>query len=241
MKISGNTILITGGSSGIGLALAEAFLVAGNEVLICGRRENHLLRAKQKNPRLHYKVCDVTKQEEREALFAWAKELDVNVLINNAGIQCDVDFTKGMEDLINEENEMKINFEAPVYLSALFIPYLMEKKNAAIINVTSGLAFMTSPRAIVPLYVATKTAIHSFTTLLRQQLAETNIEVIEIVPPIVDTDINQEGRLKRKTAPRGIQPEEYAKIVMRGLKDALKIIPSAPEHYPQPLTLLPRE
>jgi len=239
VKISGNTVLITGGSSGIGLALAEAFLAMDNKVLICGRRESRLIQAQQDNPDLHYMVCDVTKQEDRESLFAWATtEFDVNVLINNAGIQCDVDFTKGIEELVSKESEIKVNFETPVYLSAQFIPHLMCKKEGAIINVTSGLAFMTSPRAIVPLYVATKAAIHSFTSLLRKQLAETSVEVIEIIPPIVDTEINPEGRAKRKTAPKGIQPEEYVSIVMKGLSEGLQIIPSAPNHYPQPLTLL---
>lgn len=241
MNISRNTVLITGGATGIGFALAEAFLVAGNEVLICGRREDRLREAQQKHPRLRYKVCDVSEQRERETLLEWAIEHDVNVLVNNAGIQRDIDFTKGMDDLVRGESEIKVNFEAPVYLSALSIPYLMGKKEAAIINLTSGLAFMTSPRAIVPLYIATKAAIHSFTSSLRKQLAHTRIKVFEVIPPIVDTEINTEGRVKRNMPARGIKPEEFMPIVMKGLADDQTVIHSALEHYPQPLALLIKE
>ena len=110
MNISGNTILITGGATGIGFALAEEFLAAGNTVLICGRREQRLKEAQQKHPQLLYKVCDVSNQNDREDLLQWAKNNNVNILVNNAGIQRDIDFTKGMEDLQRGESEIKINF-----------------------------------------------------------------------------------------------------------------------------------
>ncbi len=241
MNISGNTVLITGGATGIGFALAEAFLQAGNEVLICGRREGRLREAHQKHPQLRYRVCDISEQRERQALLEWAVEHDVNVLVNNAGIQRDVDFTRGMDDLLQGESEIKINFEAPVYLSALFVPHLMGREEAAIINLTSGLAFMTSPRASVPIYIATKVAVHSFTCSLRKQLAHTRIKVFEVIPPIVDTEINPEGRAKRNMPTRGMKPEEFAPIVMKGLADDRTVIHCAPEHYPQPLALLLRE
>ncbi len=236
MKISGNTVLITGGATGIGFALAESFLEAGNEVLICGRREDRLREAQRKHPQLHYKVCDVSDQNEREALLRWATgDFDVNVLVNNAGIQRDIDFTKGMEDL-KGPSEIKINFETPVYLSALFVPHLMTKKEAAILTTTSGLVYIAAPRATVPLYIATKAAIHSFTGFLRQQLAHTGVKVFEVVPPIVDTEINQEGRATRKMPPVVIKPEVFAPIVMKGLAEDKFIIFSDPSHYPQPLT-----
>jgi uncharacterized oxidoreductase len=241
MNISGNTILITGGATGIGFALAEEFLAADNTVLICGRRENRLKEAQQKHPQLLYKVCDVSNQNDREDLFQWAKNNNVNILVNNAGIQRDIDFTKGMEDLQSGESEIKINFETPVYLTALFIPYLMKQKMAAIANVTSGLAYMTSPRPTVPLYVATKSAIHCFTSALRKQLTDTSIKVFELIAPIVDTEINMESRLKRKNAPRGIKPELFAQTVIKGMIADEFVIHSALEHYPQPLTLLVKE
>jgi uncharacterized oxidoreductase len=241
MIISGNTILITGGSAGIGLALTKAFLEAGNKVLICGRREERLREVQDKYPQIHYMVCDVAKQEDREKLFEWATTFDVNVLINNAGIQMDVDFTKGMDDLIGRTSEISINFEAPVYLTALFTPYLIKKKNAAIINFTTGLAFMTSPRETVPLYIATKTAIHSFTSSLRKQLKNVGVRVFEVIPPIVDTEINIEGRVKRNMPSRGIKPEEFVPIILEGLAKDCSIIHAPLELYPQPLELLFKE
>lgn len=238
MNITGNTILITGGATGIGFALVEKFLSTGNTVLICGRREDRLKEAQQKYPELIYKVSDVTDQKDREELLQWAIENKVNVLVNNAGIQRDLDFTKGMEDLISGESEIKVNFETPVYLSALFIPHLMQQKEAAILNVTSGLAYMAAPRPTVPLYVATKSAMHCFTYALRKQLEETSVKVFELIAPIVDTDINPEGRMKRPHASRGIKPEVFAQEVFNGLAVDQYVIHSALEHYPQPLTLL---
>ena len=98
MKISGNTVLITGGATGIGYALAEAFLNAGNEVIICGRREKRLLEAQKNHPDLHIKVCDVTEEAERGTLVEWAFAhfSNLNILVNNAGVQRDIDFTKGI-------------------------------------------------------------------------------------------------------------------------------------------------
>ncbi len=201
MKLSGNTVLVTGGASGIGFAIAEAFIREGNTVIICGRREDKLLEAQRKLPGLTIKTCDVSVESERMALVKWATEnfRDLNVLVNNAGIQCDIDFTKGAEDLINGGNELKINLEAPIYLSALLIPHLSTRNEAAIINVSSGLVFVPSVKN--PVYSATKAALHTFSILLRQQLKKTGIKVFEVVPPLIlDTELNAEGRAKAKAA-----------------------------------------
>ena len=188
---NGNTILITGGATGIGFALAETLVNAGNKVIICGRRENKLKEAKHKLPQIQIKVCDVSKEKEREALFVWAKDNypGLNVLINNAGIQRMVNLKKGTKELFNGENEIETNLVAPIYLSAYFIPWFLKKKEAAIINVSSGLGFV--PIAAMPVYCATKAAIHSFTISLRHQLKDTSIKVFEIVPPAVDTELGK--------------------------------------------------
>ena len=143
MKLSGNTVLITGGATGIGFALAEEFLDKGNKVIICGRREQKLLEAQKKHPNLSIKVCDVTDEFSRKELYEWIKANfpDVNVLINNAGIQRNIDFTKGTEELFSGENEIRTNLEGPIFLSALFIPLLSGKNEAAIVNVTAGSGF----------------------------------------------------------------------------------------------------
>lgn len=223
MKMSGNTILITGGATGIGYELAKQFLNSENEVIICGRRENRLLKAQKKHPELHIRVCDVANDNDRRELYNWVTNNfnNLNVIINNAGIQRDVDLTKGTEDLVTSENEIKINLEAPIYLSAHFIPFLTDKKNAAIINVSSGLAF--TPLARVPIYCATKAALHSFCLTLRYQLRNTGIKVFEVVPPTVDTELNKEGREKMEFKV-DLKPNEFVSAVMEGLEnDKLEI------------------
>ena len=130
MDISGNSILITGGSTGIGYAFAEAFLEAGNEVIICGRKEEKLAEAKRNHPELHIKVCNVAEEADRKSLIEWIKASfsRLNILINNAGIQRDIDFTKGISGFMAGENEIRINLEAPIILTGLFAPVLAGKK-----------------------------------------------------------------------------------------------------------------
>jgi uncharacterized oxidoreductase len=219
MKMSGNTVLITGGATGIGFAMAEAFLELGNEVIICGRREARLLEAQQKHPGLHIKVCDVADKAARESLLEWAttKFSNLNILVNNAGIQRDIDFTKGIGEFLAGENEIKVNLEAPIVLSGLFIPYLTGKNEAAIINVSSGLGFV--PAARMPVYSATKAALHAFSMALRHQLLNPGIKVFEVVPPAVDTELNQEGRAKRSMYKVDLKPREFVAAVMQGIRD----------------------
>ncbi len=224
MRTAGNTILITGGATGIGFALAETFLRKGNEVLICGRREDKLTQAKNKFPKLQIRRCDVADLEDRKRLYDWAvtNYKHLNILINNAGIQKEIDFKKGTADLLGGENEIEINLEAPVHLSALFIPHLTEQKEAAIINISSGLGFV--PLAIMPLYCATKAALHSFSLSLRHQLRNTTIKVFEIIPPTTDTELDRGARGKRGQADRGIKPEVVAEATIEAVdKDNFEV------------------
>jgi uncharacterized oxidoreductase len=204
MQTAGNTILITGGATGIGLSITEIFLRENNRVLICGRREKKLKEAKAKFPQLQTMVCDISDAKDSQRLFRWATSEfpEVNFLINNAGIQRQIDLTKGMEDLLKGDDEIDINFQAHVQLTALFIPHLMKQPKAAIINVTSGLGFV--PLAFLPVYCATKAAMHSFTWSLRHQLRKTPIKVIELIPPTVDTELDRGARESRNQAYRGI-------------------------------------
>ena len=192
MDLAGHTVLITGGTSGIGFALAERLLDGGSEVIVCGRREDKLKEIKSKHPAVRTRSCDVAVASERVALADWAiREFPMlDVLVNNAGIQRSVDLTKP-ESWDDMHPEIAINFEAQVHLCMLFIPHLRTQKRPAIVNITSGLAFV--PRAPVPIYSATKAAFHSFTLSLRHQLSTTPIEVIEIAPPAVNTDLGGPG------------------------------------------------
>jgi uncharacterized oxidoreductase len=219
MKTSGNTILITGGATGIGLALAENFLKNDNKVLICGRRENKLKEAKEKYPELDYKVCDAVNIKQREELFGWAvsNHPELNMIINNAGIQHPALIKKGTEDFEKIRDEIAINFEALIHLCMLFTPHLMKQKDSAIMNVTSGLAF--SPISFMPVYCATKAAVHSFTMSLRHQLKDTSVKVFELIPPIVDTELDQGERDKRGVTDRGIKPEAVAVETIEAMKN----------------------
>ncbi|MDJ1468221.1 SDR family NAD(P)-dependent oxidoreductase [Cytophagaceae bacterium DM2B3-1] len=213
MKLSQNTVLITGGASGIGFAFAERFLKAGSQVIICGRREDKLQEVQQHYPQLITKVTDVASESDRLALLEWVKQEhpEVNVLVNNAGIQRRLSLTNLQEDWSTTHNELAINLDAPIHLSTLFIPHLRTKANAVIINVTSGLAF--AALANVPIYCATKAALHSFTQSLRYQLAkDTAINVIEVVPPAVNTDL---GGIGLHTF--GVNLDEFADSIFQRL------------------------
>ena len=213
MRTIGNTILITGGATGIGFSLGECFVNKGNEVIICGRRKNKLEGAKRKLPKIHIKVCDVTKPNDRESLFKWVtSNFKINILVNNAGIQRAIDFKKG-SDQLRGEDEIDTNLKAPVCLSSLFIPTLLRQKEAAIINISSGLGFV--PIAAMPIYCATKAAIHSFSISLRHQLRNTPIKVFEIIPPTVDTELDKGIN---GNSNRGIHPSEVAKATLNALE-----------------------
>jgi uncharacterized oxidoreductase len=217
MNISNNTILITGGATGIGFALAESLIEAGNKIIICGRREDRLKEAKARLPAIYTRVCDVSKETERKALFSWVKSEfpKLNILVNNAGVQKMVDLTKGTADLKGRENEISTNLEGPIYLAAHFIPLLTLRSRAAIINISSGLGFI--PIAAMLIYCATKAAIHSFTVSLRYQLKDTSIKVFEIIPPMVDTELGGSAMQQMPEGERGIKPAELAKEVMQSL------------------------
>jgi uncharacterized oxidoreductase len=204
MNLASNTILITGGASGIGLAIAERFLAAGSKVILCGRRADKLREAQKKHPEFVTHVCDVEQAAERTELFAWAvREFPkLNVLVNNAGIQRRVQLA-AQEDWEQTRQEIAINLDAPIHLSRLFIPHLMKQQNPAILNVTSGLSFV--PLANVPVYCATKAALRSFTLSLRHQLAGSGVQVVEIIPPAVDTDLGGPGLHKF-----GVNVDEFA-------------------------------
>jgi uncharacterized oxidoreductase len=219
MKISGNTVLITGGATGIGFHLAEEFVRRGNEVVICGRRREKLAEAQSKLPSLGTRVCDVANPRDREALYDWvvSNHEKINVLVNNAGIQRMINFRNGIRELASGENEIEVNLAAAVYMSALFTPAFIKRTEAAIVNVSSGLGFV--PIAVMPVYCATKAAIHLFSVSLRHQLKDTPVRVFEIIPPTVDTELDRGARARRGQAHRGIPPSEVAAAAMTALEE----------------------
>jgi uncharacterized oxidoreductase len=224
MKLENRTVLITGGSSGIGFGLAEAFHSRNGHVILCGRDGKKLTKAKKRLPGIATLKCDVGKRRQREKL---AEDVlrgfpGLDILINNAGVQRYIDLTKGYKKLISGEDEIAVNFAAVVELTALFVRHLMKRPSAAVINVSSGLGFMPLPDT--PVYNATKAAVHSYSLVLRKQLEGTNVKVFEIVPPMVDTGLNKAGRDRAGMNYRGISVAEYLPSVVAGLENDIDTI-----------------
>lgn len=189
MNLSNNKILITGGASGIGLNLTERFIRENNTVLICGRRQAALDEVTARFPAVITRACDLSLADERQALYAWIRDEhpDLTVLVNNAGIQQWMSPTD--EDFFERATEeIRVNIEAPLHLTHLFVQLPALK---TLINVTSGLAFV--PLTKVPVYSATKAFFHSFTLSLRALLKARGVEVIEMIPPALNTDLGGKG------------------------------------------------
>jgi uncharacterized oxidoreductase len=216
MRMNSNTILITGGSSGIGRGLAEAFHKIGNRVIIGGRREARLKEICASNGGMNYFVLDVTEPASirtvvREAISRFP---ELNVVINCAGVQREHDFSSGraMDERALRE-EIDTNLAGLIRVCAEVLLHLQSKPEATLINVSSALAFV--PLAKVPVYCATKAAVHSFCLSLRRQLRESGVKVIELIPPYVDTEL-QKGR-RRSDGPKPMPLDQFISETMAAL------------------------
>jgi uncharacterized oxidoreductase len=208
MKMNGNTILITGGNSGIGRALAEAFHALGNQVIITGRRQATLDAVTAANPGMKGMVLDLS---DAEAIKTFSAELaaaypSLNAVINNAGIMVPEHIGAG---LATAEETITANLLGPIRLIAALLPQLSTQKDAAILTVSSGLAFV--PMALTPTYSATKAAIHSYSMAIREQLKDAGPQVIEIVPPYVQTSLMSE---RQASDPNAMPLADFTSEVM---------------------------
>lgn len=211
MKTTNNTILITGGGSGIGRALAEAFHALGNKVIISGRSRKTLDETTAANPGMESLTVDMTDAASIREFSATLAEKypSLNVLINNAGIMRPEDLTIPEPQSEDAEATILTNLLGPIRLINGLLPHLRKQPAATVINVTSGLAFI--PLTATPTYSATKAAVHSYTESLRHQLRETNVEVLELAPPYVATHLMGEHQA---SDPRAMPLEEFITEVM---------------------------
>ena len=212
MKLQHQTVLITGGSSGIGLELAKQLIARQNTVIICGRSEKKLEEAKKLLPDVHTVPCDVASEEDRSRLFQWIEVHypACNVLVNNAAIVHKTNFRQDPAILKKAELEIQTNLVAPIALSKLFLPLFEKRDDSAIINITTGLIY--TPRTAYPIYNATKAALHSFTQVLRHQVRPLPIEIIEVIMSVVATPWHKGDVPKIAISPESAVMEMIAKI-----------------------------
>jgi uncharacterized oxidoreductase len=221
MKLTGNTILITGGGSGIGRGLAEALHALGNQVVIAGRRRQALEQTTAANPGMTSVLLDI---EDAASIRSLASHLGanyptLNVLINNAGVMRAENLLAERVDVADAEATITTNLLGPIRLTTALLPLLRKQPHSAIINTSSGLA--TVPLTLTPTYCATKAAIHSYTQSLRYQLRETTTEVLELIPPYVGTELMSGA----SSDPRAMPLDKF----IAGVMEILKAQPTAAE------------
>jgi uncharacterized oxidoreductase len=215
MKMTQNTILITGGGSGIGRALAEAFHRLGNKVVIAGRSKAKLDETTAANPGMKSVILDIAKADTLRLFAArTASEYPtLNVVVQCAGIMVPEDFLKPEDSPAADEATIATNLLGPIRLTTELLPLLRKQPHSTVMTVSSGLGFV--PMAMCPTYSATKAAIHSYSESLRYQLRETNVEVLEIIPPYVATTLTGE---RQATDPRAMPLNEFIAETMEILK-----------------------
>ena len=209
MKMTGNTVLVTGGGSGIGKALAVALHKAGNTVIVAGRRKDALVEVTRENPGMHWIQIDVEKPDEVKAAGQRlaAEYPKLNVLVNNAGIM-KMDDAGGEIDEAVLVSTVTTNLLGPIRMASALIGHLAKQPSATVINVTSGLAFV--PLAMTAIYCATKAALHSYTQSMRFRLRASNVKVVELAPPYVQTDL-----MGGAADPRAMPLAEYTAEAMK--------------------------
>lgn len=194
MRLNNNAILITGGTSGIGLEIVKRFYNAGNRLIVASSNMANLNGLKMNYPDIHTVQCDLGSPSSVKSLIDTCLERhsDINIIINNAAIQYNYDWTAETDGYRKNAHETQVNFISPLHIIYGLLPLLIAKENGAIVNVSSGLAL--APKKMAPVYCATKAAIHNMTKSLRYQLENTPVKVFEIMPPLVDTPMTKEAK-----------------------------------------------
>lgn len=206
MKLNKNVILITGGTSGIGLEMVRQFYELDNKLIVTSSNQDNLDKLKIKFPNISILTCDLSDSQSVRKLIdkCLTEYSDINIVINNAGVQKNYIWIEEKDGYEKIEHEIRVNFTSPMQIIYGLLPILTNKKSSAIVNVSSGLAF--APKKSAPIYCATKSAIHNGTKALRYQLEATTVKVFEIIPPLVDTAMTK-GRGKGKISPKQLVDE----------------------------------
>lgn len=206
MLLNQNVILLTGGTSGIGLELVRQLYALDNKLIVTSSKEEHLKKLQIQFPNIIPIVCDLSDEESVSQLIKTCTQYhqDINVVINNAGIQYNYEWAIEKDGLTKIAHEIAVNLTSPLQIIYGLLPLLQAKQQAAIVNVSSGLAFV--PKKSAPVYCATKAAIHNSTKALRYQLENSTIKVFEIIPPLVDTPMTA-GRGKGKITSKALVDE----------------------------------
>jgi uncharacterized oxidoreductase len=217
--LTGNTIVITGGSSGVGFALAQKLIEQDNTVIICGRSEQKLIDAKNITHNLIIYPCDIANAQACETFYYWIEQHypDCNILINNAAIAYTTDFLEDSNAIEKATEEFQTNILAPIRLTKLFAALLLKNKSPQLINISTGLVY--APKASYPFYNATKAALHAFTQTLRMQTTSSKLKVTEVLLPVVDTPWH-----KGPAPASAISADQAAKEILKGLVKGKKEI-----------------
>lgn len=217
MQLVNRTILITGGTSGIGFELAKLLSERGNIVIVTGRDQHKLEATKQALPKVHTFNSDVSDPAAIASLFesVTAQFPALDTLINNAGIMRNLNLNQS-RDLIDVTREIEINLSGPVRMVQQFLPHLKRRQNALIVNVSSGLAFIPLP--LSPIYSATKAALHSFSQSLRVQLAGSSVTVVELAPPGVETPLFRGEFEEEMKGQKGMDVGVLARHAIKGIE-----------------------
>ncbi|MEH6681239.1 MAG: SDR family NAD(P)-dependent oxidoreductase [Sediminicola sp.] len=218
MELKNSTILITGGSSGIGLEFVRQLTEQGARIIVTGRNPEALNEVQKKFPKIHVFQSDVSEPKEIEHLYrqVTAQFPQLNILINNAGLMRQIDLRDTNLDLENITGEINTNLSGTIQMVHQFLPHLLKQKSAAIINVSSGIAFMSY--SIAPIYSASKAGLHAYTKTLRLQLDKTAVKVFEVIPPGVNTNLQRDWAIK---PPQG-RMMDVVKMVNESIKGVLK-------------------
>jgi uncharacterized oxidoreductase len=226
MKLTGNTVLITGGTSGIGFELAKELLKMKNKVIVTGRDSTKLEKMKKQFPEIQTFQSDVSVTSQIESLFTQVTKAfpDLNILINNAGIMKEINFNKNDGSLDEVTREVDINFKGPIQMIKKFLPHLKTKSSSAIITVSSGLAFVPLP--ISPVYCATKAALHSFCLSLRVQMKNSSVKIFELAPPATQTELLGDMNPEDMKGISVMKVEDMVAAAIKGIEaDCFEIAP----------------